>query len=246
MSSRKRKQEFFRKTLPGTVVLSGSIPPGRAKRRRFTPGVDRVGGFYGRYSGKNAELKFHDIDVDQATVAIAGNIMNGGTINIIPQDVTEITRIGRKCTIRSIHWKYNVTLQSIDGGATPQTGDTVRIILYQDKQANGATATVINILASADYQSFRNLVNSGRFIIHMDKTVDMNPMGLGSDGAGLMSTASVEKHGVFNKTCSVPLEFDAASGAMGTTRSNTFGVMLISKVAKCDFVSKVRLRFSDQ
>ncbi len=202
----------------------------------------------GRRAGLTEELKFHDIDVDQATVAIAGNIMNGGTINIIVQGVTESTRIGRKCTIRRIDWKYNVTLKASDAGATPQASDTVRFILYQDKQANGATAAVsgnTGMLESADYQSFRNLVNQGRFIIHMDRTVDMNSSGLGSDGAGLISNGSQEKHGTFSKSCSIPIEWNDPDGAIGNTRSNTLGVLLISKTAKCDFVSKIRLRFSD-
>ena len=58
----------------------------------------------------------------------------------------------------------------------------MRVMLYHDKQANGATAAVLDILESADYQSFNNLVNSGRFRILMDRTYAMNYLTLASGG----------------------------------------------------------------
>ncbi len=211
----------------------------------FVQGQDRVGGFYGRYAGRNAELKFHDVDVDDAAVATTGTIQTNGTINVIPQGVTEITRVGRKCTIRGVHWRYTVKLPEQDAGATPNPGGSIRVILYLDKQCNGTTAAVLDILESTSIRSFRNLSNSGRFVILCDKLHNVSYAGMASDNAGVVSQGARNWQHTFNKAVNTPLEFDAASGAIGTIRSNNFGILLISEVGAMSFTSKIRLRFSD-
>ncbi len=214
------------------------------RRKEFTPGVDRTGGFYGRYSGRDSELKFHDVDLDDAVVAAGGAITE--TINIIGQGVTESTRVGRKCTIKSVNWKFRVSLPEVDAQGTPTSGDTIRVILYIDKQANGAAAAITDVLESADWQSFRNLSNSGRFNVLMDKTYDVNYLTLASDGAGVVSSANVNREKSFYKKCNIPIEFNSTTGAMGEIRSNNLGVLLISAAGVGGLVSKFRLRFSDQ
>ncbi len=217
------------------------------KRRRtgaFIPGVDRTGGFYGRYSGRNAELKFHDVDLDDVAVSAAATVT--ATINIIPQGVTESQRVGRKCTIKSINWRYRLGLPELDAGGTAPSSDTVRVILFLDKQANGATAAATDMLESDDWQSFRNLSNSGRFNFLLDKTVNLNYANLASDGAGVVSSGNMFKDFSFYKTCDIPIEFSSTTGAIGEIRSNNLGVMLVGAQDTAIFASKIRLRFSDQ
>ncbi len=246
MSSRKRSRaEFYSKTAPKGVVAMYRAPLRPAKRRKalFVPGVDRTGGFYGRYSGRNAELKFHDVDLNDAVVSNTAAVTP--TINIIAQGVTESQRIGRKCTIKSINWRYYITLPLQDAVALPVTGDTLRMILYLDKQANGATATSAGILESDDWQSFRNLANSGRFQVLLDKDHTINYRCMNSDGAGLTSQSQVVTLGSFYKKCNIPVEFDSTTGAITEIRSNNIGLLLISSQGICGFESKFRLRFSD-
>ncbi len=243
MSSRKRSRaDFYAKTAPRGAMVVYKPPPASRKRRRFTPGVDRVGGFYGRYSGRGGEMKFHDVDLDDANIAASAIT---ATINIIGQGVTESTRVGRKCTIRRIQWRYQISLPEVDALGTPASGDTVRIILYKDKQANGATANATDILEAAVWQSFRNLANSGRFDILMDKLHNINYMGLASDGAGVVSQAAVIHNYTFFKNCSIPIEFDNTTGAITEIRSNNIGVLLLSATQVAAFESGFRLRFSD-
>ncbi len=213
------------------------------KKRRFVAGRDRVGGYYGRYAGIRGELKFHDVDLDDAVVSNTGTMT--ATINIIPQGVTEKQRIGRKCTIKSIHWRYRMNIPEVDAAGDPSAGDTVRLILYLDKQANGATAAVLDVLETASMHEFRNLANQGRFTVLMDKTVALNYSGLGSDGAGVVSQAGVTKEFQTYKKCDVPIEFSSTTGAIGEIRSNNLGVLMISRNGLAGFSSKIRLRFSD-
>ena len=114
-----------------------------------------------------------------------------------------------------------------------------------DKQCNGATAAVTDVLETAHWQSFRNLSNSGRFNIFLDKVVTLNYAGLASDGAGVVSQARVTRELDFYKTCTVPLEFDSTTGAITEIRSMNIGVLLIGSGQNVQFDSKFRLRFSD-
>lgn len=217
-----------------------------AGRRAFVPGVDRTGGYYGRFSGRNAELKFHDVDLDDAVVATGGAVT--ATINIIGQGVTESTRVGRKCTIKSINWRYQVSLPTQTNVDPAATGDTLRVILYHDKQCNGGAATVLGLLETADSQSFRNLANSQRFNILCDKLHNINYAGIGADAANQLHQSFVISNKTWYKKCNIPIEFDnsADDGSLATIRTNNLGVLLISTNGICGMSgSKLRLRFSD-
>ncbi len=220
----------------------------RKKRRLFRAGRDRVGGYYGRYAraGGAGELKFHDVEVDDAIVSATGTIQNAGTINVIPQGVTEVQRIGRKCTIRSINWRFAPDKVEVNNAATPDGSEVIRVILYLDKQCNGATAAVTDILETATHRSFRNLSNSGRFQILMDKTYTMNALTFSYDTAGSQGdSAEVIREATFYKKCSIPIEFNSTTGAIAEIRSNNLGVLLISRSGTGGFTSSIRLRFSD-
>ncbi len=215
--------------------------------KKFRAGYSRTGGFYGRFSGTGMgqELKFHDITIDDALIATTGTIQNAGSINLIPQGVTEITRIGRKCTIRNILWRLRLTIVNTADAAV--TGDTARVILYLDKQCNGATIAVTDLLETADEQSFNNLANSGRFRVLMDRTYDMNcTSGSGRGSTDTLAFGENVVNDTFFKKCNIPLEFSSTTGAITEIRSNNLGVLLISQDGNAtNFESNLRLRFSD-
>ncbi len=189
------------------------------------------------------EVKFHDVDVDDAVISAAGIIQNTGSINLIPQGVTEITRVGRKCTITSILWHYALILPSTTDVAN--TSDVVRMIMYHDKQANGATATVLQILETDNYQSFRNLTETGRFNILMDKTFAMNTRGLGEAAGPITASSEWTISASFFKTVNIPIEYNSTLGALTEIRSNNIGILTVSKSGVCQLDSKIRLRFAD-
>lgn len=193
----------------------------------------------------SGELKFHDVDLDDGVVDAAGLITP--SINLIAQGVTAKTRVGRKCVVRSIIWKYSFTLPQRDATTSPEAGDTIRVIMYQDKQCNKATALSTDILETADYQSFRNLVQVGRFNILCDKIHTLNYAGLASDGVGVVSNNEVRGEGGLFKQVEIPIEFndDEDDGRLTTITSNNIGVYLLSANGKMGFESKIRLRFSD-
>ncbi len=239
IGKRKRGARRFTKSQKGKRVIR--IQP----RQR---GALRVGGYYGRYAN-GGELKFHDVDVTQAAADWSGGlIQNAGTLNVIPQDVTEKTRVGRKVTLKSIMWRGVFTTNVIADGATTQSADVVRVIIYLDKQCNGETATVLNILETADYLSFKNLANTNRFQTVYDKIFTVKPEPPAGTGA-VNDQGAGQTIKSFYKKCNIRLEYDdsAQTGALGTIRSNNIGMLLISKNSSSNVVmdSKVRMRFSD-
>ncbi len=222
--------------------LKARYEPKKSLFRKFRRGHDRTSGYYGinKYmGGRNMELKFHDVDLNDAVVASAGTVTP--TVNIIVQGTREIDRIGRKCTIKSINWRFQMSLPP--GTAVSTTNDTVRVIMFLDKQCNGATAAVLDIIETADFQSFNNLANKSRFRTLMDRTYTLNAS-LSGDGTTVDSAEVVENDAFYLK-CDIPVEFDGVNGVITEIRSNNIGVLLISEGGLATFGSKIRLRFSD-
>ncbi len=236
-----------------TLLRRARRHPGRFKRAaripRFRRGVvrgyTRRSGYYGRYTPGAGELKFLDVAVIDDTVASAGAIVT--SLNLIPQGITENTRIGRKCTIRKIGWYMQWDLPAINGTGAAPSGDTVRYILYLDKQCNGAAAGITDILESADFQAFNNLANKGRFKTLLDRTVSLNySASTGAGGAADNDYAAVVSTDEFHHKCNIPIEFNAAAGALTEIRSNNLGILLISSGQIMGLISNVRIRFSDR
>jgi len=220
---------------------------GRRKSKKIPAnlrGYVRPTGFYGRYraGAGDQERKFHDLDVDDAVVATGGTVTH---LNVIAQGVTEATRVGRKCTITHIGWRYTVRLPETVQQASPTAGDTVRLMLILDKQANGAIPSVTDVLESAEYQSFNNLANKGRFRVLMDRTIDINYLVMASDAASKYDQGQVEQSDSFYKKCNITIEYDSTTGAITEVRSNNLLLLAISSQGTASFVSKLRLRFTD-
>ncbi len=211
----------------------------RTAAAAIVPGFTSNRGFFGRFA-QGGELKFFDQDIDDALIASGGTISD--SLIKIAQGTTEVTRIGRKATIRSINWRFDIQLGTQTAGSA--TNDIVRIILYLDKQCNGATAAVLDILETADYQSFNNLGNKGRFRTLMDRTYDVNLTAGGGNGTAEDYGAYIVSDTFFKKV-NLPIEWSSTTGAITEIRSNNIGLLIISKSGLATFNSKMRIRYSD-
>jgi len=211
----------------------------RVRQRRQFRGRRAVAPKNGCYM--KMELKFHDVDLDDAVIANTGTITD--SINKIAQGVGECQRIGRKCCITNINWRFKITLPATTDETN--TSDTVRVIVYIDKQCNGAAATVLGILESTNYLSFNNLANKSRFRTLMDRTYDLISRSGGTSAAGVDQFGEFVISDTFFKRVAISLEFDDINGAITEIRSNNVGVLLLSSAGICLFNSKFRLRFSD-
>jgi hypothetical protein len=206
-----------------------------AKKRRTT-GYTRRSGYYGRYSPLGTELKFLDTTWNVNPSATGQIVLD--SVNEVAAGTGESQRVGRKVTIKSINMRFVPNLNSTASAAN--TDDGMRVILYHDKQCNGAAPNVVDILESADYLSFNNLSNKNRFRILMDKYVDL------SSASGISATfGKIAKTKQFYMKCNIPIEFSSTTGGIAEIRSNNIGVLCISDKGVSDVNGNVRIRFSD-
>ncbi len=204
-----------------------------------------------RAAADGAELKFHDIDVDQAGADLsAGVILNTSSISLIGQGVTESTRVGRKCVVKAIGWRGNIQLETT-AGAGVREGAEVRLMVVQDKQCNGAAPSVTGtggVLESANIHSFNNLNNKGRFRVLSDQTYQCNVECAAGNGT-TNDTPSWFFPFSFFKSVNIPLEFSGTAdpAVIAEVRTNNLFVLMIANTADTGILldSKIRLRFSD-
>ncbi len=204
-----------------------------------------------RAVANGAELKFHDIDWDEAVADFtAGVISNTSSLVLIGQSVTESTRIGRKAVIKSIGWRGQLKLAA-DAGASTTGPQTVRLILVQDKQCNGAAPAVSGtngLLQSANFQSFNDLTNKGRFAVLSDQVFTLNALAAAGDGTA-NDTAAVSENFTFFKSCDIPIEYSGTANPSiidEVRTNNIFGIMITDNSGSTvSLDSKFRFRFTD-
>jgi len=211
--------------------------------RGFKQGVERVSGFYGRFNqGQGGgEDKFFDTSLN-IPFDLTGEVpATGGQLNLIPQGVTESTRVGRKATIKSI--QIRGVAQFVPAGAAAVASDVVYLYVVLDKQANGAAAAVTDVLTSATIPvGMINMANSERFTI-LKRFV----MKLGSNAGATTAFGNDSKSVEWYHKCNIPLEFSSTTGAITEIKSNN--VFLLAGSSYSDDVVTLagtcRIRFSD-
>ncbi len=231
---RRRAREPFR-----GVARVPRLPPALRGRARLS-------GFYGRFSGAGAELKFLDTSKAFTAFTLAGVVFDD-SLNHVAQGNTESQRVGRKVVAR--HLSFRGIVQSGIATTTTTTDNMYRIIVYCDKQANGAAAAVTDILETGALLSHYNLANQNRFKILYDQTRNVPINALGQTAAGTFSTVSTDFKWEINLKMNIPIEFDntATDGSIATIRSNNIGIIGLSITdAGAPLLTYIsRLRYSD-
>lgn len=223
-------------------------PRGRRNSKAFGGGKYRKVGYYGRFnpSASPKEKKFVD-GVVQDNFKIAATSIP--TLNVVPQGFSESERVGRNIYLNSLHIKGDITKKSTTTAV--DTSDMARVIIYVDHQCNGLAAPVADMLAfPVAWDSFRDLANSGRFTILMDKTIAVNNEVIGNTAAGTWETGERKYNFKFNKTFSPPLKITYSNvfdtGVLSTIESNNIGMFLIAhKDDATYFDSRTRIRYTD-
>jgi len=180
--------------------------------RRFVPGYDRTGGAYGRYGAKGGENKWFDTTLTFSFDSTA-EVPATGQLCLIPQGVTDVTRVGRKATVKSIQIQGEISFTP-GAGATACNHCVLYLIL--DTQCNGAAATQTDLFTTAAvYDSLPNMNNQGRFTIMKKWVMKMEPK------AGASTALNTDKKWIaYYKKCNIPLIWSANTGAITEIRSN--------------------------
>lgn len=237
--------------------------PGRRRRtykrknnNKFTVpyakrGYLRTGGFYrkGGYGTKThaKETKFVDEinDLSDQPVSINGNILAVSIVNGIISGTSESQRIGRRIHVTGIGLTFRMRL-----GPNVQASDAsdhMRVMLYLDKQCNGAAATVDDILEGTDTApillSYRELENVNRFRILHDKTYSLHSNAATESTLGGFGRFEVVRKVWVN--VDYPVEYTGPGPAITAIRSNNFGILVITLNGISNIKCSSRVRYTD-
>lgn len=223
-----------------------SMPKMSAARIRKPRRRTRRGLSYKSRLSLQQELKFKDFIRDFGPVPVTGTVMD--SISLVAQGTLENERIGRKIILRSVGIRFEVILPASSGlsAITATGGDVLRIIIYVDKQANGANASVSDLLESNELNSFYNLANKNRFQILANKFVTINlPVAVNDTTTSSISTPEVIRRFQWYKSkCTIPIEFISTGAIIANVTSNNLGIIYISKNGFCHVDdSNIRIRF---
>ena len=218
----------YRKT-PRTTITRRSGPAYKVIKKKPTASV------VGRHV-RPIESKFFDSS-DNVAVPAAGDV--NASLCLISQGAGDSQRLGRKIFPTSVGLKGSLTFTSPSG---TNLTDLVRVVVFIDKQANGATATVAQLLQGANYNNWRNLDNTDRFMFLYDK---VHTLGLTASGSA--STVVRKKFNVWLQLPSdLEIQYSSTTGALTELTSANIGVMSISLLdgdTTLDYIS--RLRYTD-
>ena len=207
------------------------------------------------------EKKFFDLDIQSTSIANTATLLltsgvepDTHTIVGIPQGTTESTRIGRKCTITNIYarlvFEFN-SLSEADLTAADDAHEVLRVIMYWDKQANGAAAAAVDILETNKWSSFRNLANQKRFTFLYDKTYNWqtNVIAAGNGTANDSQTVPKVYTVKISKKVFIPIEFLLTTGALvSNIATNNIGIIVFGKhgsILTASSDGRIRIRFID-
>ncbi len=242
----KRSFRTFRKKPLGGYAYR-QVKTGRRKKYKatFRKGYNRTSGYYGRYTGINAEHKFLDTSTTDATVTSAMKKFN---LCVIEEGPGESKRIGRKVRVKNIHYKGTLTIPSqSDTFAFSSAHCVVRLV--QDKQTNGAEFGATDLLETDSFLSFNNLANSKRFRVLFTKYVTLVSPSVAATSATVFNTSEDSTWVNFNIPCNIELEYDntATTGAISTMRSNSLWITFSTSDNELLAIGgTVRIRYSDR
>ncbi len=178
------------------------------------------------------ELKFKDTALTDLVIASTGAVAG---LNLIDEGVGASERTGRSIRISKVCWRWR--LENPDPAGVDDSCEVVRIMLMVDHQANGALPAVTDVLASANFQAFRNLFNEGRFDVIMDRSIALNNHG-GADGCYRFV-------GYFSTECDIVVDFSGTAGGIADVSSNNVICLIISESGLAGLVSISRVMYTD-
>jgi hypothetical protein len=175
-----------------------------------------------------------NLEHKRVVVAFSGlNTSTGGTITPITQGIiqgdTISTRDGGQLTVRNLIVRHNLVLNS--GNQTSQ-----RVIIFADRQANGAQPTVTDVLDSASFITGFNPVNAQtrRFRILHDEFI-----------VTTLSGANAGTDHVWQFPLNHRVTYNAATNVAGANGKGALFVLYIADTATALFASSFEVEFTD-
>lgn len=181
------------------------------KRRK--PNLKRQGAFRGTIvpGKKNEELKVFDV----AATTVQVNTTGAFTLLAIPVLGSDFNnRIGRKVVLKSVYVRGFVCTEAANGVTTTDNGvQMARMILFEDKQPNGAVPVTADLLVGATPVSHLNMNNRDRFRVLADKQFVFDPYHVSNTATQSFASSCNQIKGVKKfKKINIETIFNATNG----------------------------------
>lgn len=181
----------------------------------------------------NTELKYFDSNLDDADLA-------GGSLTVLNDMATgdtQITRTGGQIKLTSLQFRYRIS-----SNAARLSFTSVRIIVFWDRQANGANPAVAgNPLVAGEHALLNNAMstdlveapyqyeNIDRFHVLYDKIIAMNPLTL----TGTAGTAVAPVEVVINKYIKLnrTTKYDTVTAGIASINTNALYFLVLTDLA---------------
>lgn len=160
----------FRKNAT-TLVIKNPRAPKRSRTATMKVMVPRRSqrGFLNQTdTGRGPEKKNQDL-IQTLALPLLSAFSTPALINGIGQGTGSNQRIGRKVLLKAIQMRYTAQSGVIAGGNVPMQN---RIIVFYDKQSNGAAPAITDVVVANSFVSPLNLNNSDRFVILFDELTE--------------------------------------------------------------------------
>ncbi len=203
------------------------------------------------------ENKFLDTELTTTALTASWAALNptgtGCTDSLsVPQEGNgESQRIGRNYTIDSIFIHGVLGCIATESVVAPQNEFRARVIVYIDKQTNSAEAAPALIMdegGANDILAFRNLQNTKRFRVILDKTVKFTFSGQTNEGAvNLFASGIIERP--FNLFHRFPkglqVQCDATNADVSSCSNINIGIAAIASATaiQSNITYSARMRF---
>lgn len=206
--------------------------------RVIQDGKHRTGGYYGRFlrAGRRGyslrqDKKFYDVFLNSLLLT---DSHQETSINLVPQGDGENERIGRQIFIKSIDIRMYLrsVVKDIRANETGYAPPVYRLVVYCDRQTNGAAAALTDLLDTSvvtkKFIAFNELANSRRFRILRDKWLGpiIPPTEDTSTASFMLPTGRFFRFRiVFRKA--LPIEFSGTTSTISNVKSNNIGFFIL-------------------
>lgn len=197
------------------------------------------------------ETKYFDQHISLAcTTAGTQQCLNGMAVGN-----NQITRVGAQIKVTSI--QLRLTFTSLNSYVGPQT---IRVILFWDRESNGAaptlqgdpigagTSALLNqaAIGAANVNNPYQFENKHRFHVLMDKWIVINPLTVNTTAAGVTTVVvPMEKHVMKIKKCPRIVKYDQTTAGIGSINTNSLNIAVFSDFASSSVDGTSRLYFKD-
>lgn len=194
-------------------LVNGHVPmtyPERLLREgapyaKMIPALTKTVGMFAKMI--NSEVHYHDVTATGTTIDNVGNVI---LLSGMAQGDTSITREGSSILAKDLSYRLHLGLHS------DAVLNQIRLIFFVDKQQNGATPLVGEILQTVSYLSPLDLDNGKRFVVLKDQLVTMD--------------SSSRKNMVQKGFLKLPfhLKYDGATGGIADMKENAIFLLVLS------------------